>query len=113
MLWSDTVNLGYLVLNLVNARNILSKSDNWRSPSRTPTHTPSRSPSPDPENPEWVAWETIRAKNRRENEKDYHDLIEMGGRPAFPLELSQALLYSRSDAYRSDAYRKYADAIRY
>jgi hypothetical protein len=88
----DIAGLGYVVLNLVNARNIL------RSPSWTLTHTPSRSPSPDPE------WEAIKAKTRRKDEKRYRDLIARGGRLAYPPEVQWAC---------PDAYGKYADIFKF
>ncbi|KAK2787765.1 hypothetical protein FQN52_007076 [Onygenales sp. PD_12] len=73
------------VLKLANTRNILSKSD-----------APSCTPSPDPD--------AIRAESRRQTEKWYYDLIKMGGRPAFPLELSFA---------QPDDYGDYAGIIEY
>ncbi|KAK2775820.1 hypothetical protein FQN53_002977 [Emmonsiellopsis sp. PD_33] len=73
------------VLKLVNTRNILSKSD-----------APSYTPSPNPD--------AIRAESRRQIEKWYYDLIKMGGRPAFPLELSFA---------QPDDYGDFAGIIEY
>jgi hypothetical protein len=72
------------VLSLVDPRNIMSESISnrrrYQSQPDTPTegNTPSNLPSP---SPELVA---RLDKARRENEQYFRDLIEMGGRPAFP-----------------------------
>ncbi|EEH03918.1 predicted protein [Histoplasma capsulatum G186AR] len=69
----------------VKLKNILAKPDNQRARSScssgTSTRTRSSPGSPDPE------WEALQLKHTRENEEDYHDLIRLGGRPAFPVEM--------------------------
>jgi hypothetical protein len=82
------------VLSLVNVRNIMSKSisNRRRSLSRTPAHTLSYTPSPGPRT---VA---LMEEAMRENEQYFRDLIEMGGRPAFPsLEIFYAPMGTRGE----------------
>ncbi|PGH36440.1 hypothetical protein GX50_00776 [[Emmonsia] crescens] len=96
--WNADINFGRAVVNLrgmhhpldvaaleLRLGNVLSNPDSQRSRrhsssgASTPTLNSDRSPDPE--------WEASMTQNRLNNEKKYHDLIRMGGRPAFPVEL--------------------------
>lgn len=89
--------MGYKMLMLVNDRNIQSRSLHSHSPSSSSSCTPvggwgsPQTPSPKPE-------------TRKRIEKWYNDLVRMGGRPGFPLELSFV---------NPKSYGEYADIIKY
>ncbi|PGH34641.1 hypothetical protein GX50_02531 [[Emmonsia] crescens] len=69
---------------LKNLSNVNARRTSTSPASVLTTSTPTHTPTPDPE------MEAARARRQAEIVRDYNELIEMGGRPAFPLEIAQS-----------------------